>query len=404
MFGKKKNGDRKSKAPKSTGSKNGLRFEYDDVRWTIDVDGEVTGMLVTGDRADEAAARIITALKTTGWKTIMLDAVGSGMTSSTIVDEKATDREEALEALKGVSSDTLAVLGGIMGKAAGGTEARGAGGPLLVLNGFYPKADAGDEAAKVDDEAVSEITSESRRALAGVLGEEKAAAVDEVLDSRKDLSEEGKAAGRHAIAAALAAVDHGPATDAPAIGDGATRAAVSAVLAHYTDGDLRAWVMKLPRTVLVLQAAISLMLTTIDDGLDLDLPGRGSGRLLTQCLTVLANMLREAESTEDDEVYDLVSTIMRLAKDTGLRTLVVSPKPEFKDLHPLLREVQARVIAGDLDPLDQWVAGSSDDSNVDYGVGDLTIVSPANYGLLNMSRGTTRSAKMPLDRTTITVV
>lgn len=400
MFGKKI-GDRKSKAPKSTGSKNGLRFEYDDVRWTIDVDGEVTGMLVTGDRADEAAARIITALKTTGWKTIMLDAVGSGMTSSTIVDEKAVDREEALEALKGVSSDTLAVLGGIMGKAAAGTEARGAGGPLLVLNGFYPKEDAGDD-AHVDDEG--EITSESRQALIGVLGEEKAAAVDEVLDSRKDLSEEGKAAGRHAIAAALAAGDNDATTDAPAIGDSATRAAVSAVLAHYTDGDLRTWVMKLPRTAMVLQAAISLMLATIDDGLDLDLPGRGSGRLLTQCLTVLANMLREASASEDDEVYDLVSTIMRLAKDTGLRTLVVSPKPEFKDLHPLLREVQARVIAGDLDPLDQWVAGSSDDSNVDYGVGDLTIVSPANYGLLNMSRGTTRSAKMPLDRTTITMV
>lgn len=158
MFGKKI-GDRKSKAPKSTGSKNGLRFEYDDVRWTIDVDGEVTGMLVTGDRADEAAARIISALKTTGWKTIMLDAVGSGMTSSTVVDEKATDRAEALKALKGVSSDTLAVLGGIMGKAAGGMEARAVGGPLLVINGFYPKENAEDATAHVDDETVGKIVS-----------------------------------------------------------------------------------------------------------------------------------------------------------------------------------------------------------------------------------------------------
>lgn len=403
MFGKKI-GDRKSKAPKSTGSKNGLRFEYDDVRWTIDVDGEVTGMLVTGDRADEAAARIISALKTTGWKTIMLDAVGSGMTSSTVVDEKATDRAEALKALKGVSSDTLAVLGGIMGKAAGGMEARAVGGPLLVINGFYPKENAEDATAHVDDETVGKIVSESRQALVGVLGEEKAAAVDEILDSHTELSAEGKAAGRHAIAAALAAGVHDAATNAPAMGDSATRAAVSAVLDHYMDGDLRAWVMKLPRTGLVLQAAISLLLATIDGELDLDLPGRGSDRQLTQCLTVLANMLREASASEDDEVYDLVATIMRIAKDTGLRALVVSPKPEFKDLHPLIREVQARVIAGDLDPLDQWAAGSSDDSTVDYGVGDLTIVSPADYGLFNMSRGTTRSAKMPLDRTTITMV
>lgn len=403
MFGKKI-GDRKSKAPKSTGSKNGLRFKYDDVRWTIDVDGEVTGMLVTGDRADEAAARIVSALKTTGWKTIMLDAVGSGMTSSTAVDEKATDRAEALKALKGVSSDTLAVLGGIMSKAAGGMEARAVGGPLLVINGFYPKENAEDATAHVDDETVGKIVSESRQALVGVLGEEKAAAVDEILDSHTELSAEGKAAGRHAIAAALAAGGHDAATSAPSIGDSATRAAVSAVLDHYMDGDLRAWVMKLPRTGLVLQAAISLLLATIDGELDLDLPGRGSDRQLTQCLTVLANMLREASASEDDEVYDLVATIMRIAKDTGLRTLVVSPKPEFKDLHPLIREVQARVIAGDLDPLDQWAAGSSDDSTVDYGVGDLTIVSPADYGLFNMSRGTTRSAKMPLDRTTITMV
>lgn len=403
MFGKKI-GDRKSKAPKSTGSKNGLRFEYDDVRWTIDVDGEVTGMLVTGDRADEAAARIISALKTTGWKTVMLDAVGSGMTSSTVVDEKASDRAEALKALKGVSSSTLAVLRGVMGKAAGGVEARAVGGPLLVINGFYPKENAEDATAHVDGEAVDKIISESRQALVGVLGEEKAAAVDEILDSHTELSEEGKAAGRHAIAAALAAEGHDAATSVPAIGDSATRAAVSAVLDRYTDGDLRAWVMRLPRTGLVLQAAISLLLATIDGELDLDLPGRGSDRLLTQCLTVLANMLREASDSEDDEVYDLVATIMRIAKDTGLRTLVVSPKPEFKDLHPLLREVQARVIAGDLDPLDQWVASSSDDSTVDYGVGDLTIVSPANYGLFNMSRGTTKSAKMPLDRTTITMV
>lgn len=403
MFGKKI-GDRKSKAPKSTGSKNGLRFEYDDVRWTIDVDGEVTGMLVTGDRADEAAARIISALKTTGWKTVMLDAVGSGMTSSTVVDEKASDRAEALKALKGVSSSTLAALKGVLGKAAGGVEARAVGGPLLVINGFYPKEDAENATAHVDGEAVGKIVSESRQALVGVLGEEKAAAVDEILDSHTELSEEGKAAGRHAISAALAAGGHDAATNAPAIGDSATRAAVSAVLDRYTDGDLRAWVMKLPRTGLVLQAAISLLLATIDGELDLDLPGRGSDRLLTQCLTVLANMLREASDSEDDEVYDLVATIMRIAKDTGLRTLVVSPKPEFKDLHPLLREVQARVIAGDLDPLDQWVASSSDDSTVDYGVGDLTIVSPANYGLFNMSRGTTKSAKMPLDRTTITMV
>lgn len=403
MFGKKI-GDRKSKAPKSTGSKNGLRFEYDDVRWTIDVDGEVTGMLVTGDRADEAAARIISALKTTGWKTVMLDAVGSGMTSSTVVDEKASDRAEALEALKGVSSSTLAALKGVLGKAAGGVEARAVGGPLLVINGFYPKEDAENATAHVDGEAVGKIVSESRQALVGVLGEEKAAAVDEILDSHTELSEEGKAAGRHAIAAALAAEGHDAATSVPAIGDSATRAAVSAVLDRYTGGDLRAWVMKLPRTGLVLQAAISLLLATIDGELDLDLPGRGSDRLLTQCLTVLANMLREASDSEDDEVYDLVATIMRIAKDTGLRTLVVSPKPEFKDLHPLLREVQARVIAGDLDPLDQWVASSSDDSTVDYGVGDLTIVSPANYGLFNMSRGTTKSAKMPLDRTTITMV
>lgn len=403
MFGKKI-GDRKSKAPKSTGSKNGLRFEYDDVRWTIDVDGEVTGMLVTGDRADEAAARIISALKTTGWKTVMLDAVGSGMTSSTVVDEKASDRAEALEALKRVSSSTLAALKGVLGKAAGGVEARAVGGPLLVINGFYPKENAENATAHVDGEAVGKIVSESRQALVGVLGEEKAAAVDEILDSHTELSEEGKAAGRHAIAAALAAEGHDAATSVPAIGDSATRAAVSAVLDRYTDGDLRAWVMKLPRTGLVLQAAISLLLATIDGELDLDLPGRGSDRLLTQCLTVLANMLREASDSEDDEVYDLVATIMRIAKDTGLRTLVVSPKPEFKDLHPLLREVQARVIAGDLDPLDQWVASSSDDSTVDYGVGDLTIVSPANYGLFNMSRGTTKSAKMPLDRTTITMV
>lgn len=403
MFGKKI-GDRKSKAPKSTGSKNGLRFEYDDVRWTIDVDGEVTGMLVTGDRADEAAARIISALKTTGWKTVMLDAVGSGMTSSTVVDEKASDRAEALEALKGVSSSTLAALKGVLGKAAGGMEARAVGGPLLVINGFYPKENAENATAHVDGEAVGKIVSESRQALVGVLGEEKAAAVDEILDSHTELSEEGKAAGRHAISAALAAGGHDAATSVPAIGDSATRAAVSAVLDRYTDGDLRAWVMKLPRTGLVLQAAISLLLATIDGELDLDLPGRGSDRLLTQCLTVLANMLREASDSEDDEVYDLVATIMRIAKDTGLRTLVVSPKPEFKDLHPLLREVQARVIAGDLDPLDQWVASSSDDSTVDYGVGDLTIVSPANYGLFNMSRGTTKSAKMPLDRTTITMV
>ena len=403
MFGKKI-GDRKSKAPKSTGSKNGLRFEYDDVRWTIDVDGEVTGMLVTGDRADEAAARIISALKTTGWKTVMLDAVGSGMTSSTVVDEKASDRAEALKALKGVSSSTLAALKGVLGKAAGGVEARAVGGPLLVINGFYPKENAENATAHVDGEAVGKIVSESRQALVGVLGEEKAAAVDEILDSHTELSEEGKAAGRHAIAAALAAEGHDTATSVPAIGDSATRAAVSAVLDRYTDGDLRAWVMKLPRTGMVLQAAISLLLATIDGELDLDLPGRGSDRLLTQCLTVLANMLREASDSEDDEVYDLVATIMRIAKDTGLRTLVVSPKPEFKDLHPLLREVQARVIAGDLDPLDQWVASSSDDSTVDYGVGDLTIVSPANYGLFNMSRGTTKSAKMPLDRTTITMV
>lgn len=403
MFGKKI-GDRKSKAPKSTGSKNGLRFEYDDVRWTIDVDGEVTGMLVTGDRADEAAARIISALKTTGWKTVMLDAVGSGMTSSTVVDEKASDRAEALKALKGVSSSTLAALKGVLGKAAGGMEARAVGGPLLVINGFYPKENAENATAHVDGEAVDKIVSESRQALVGVLGEEKAAAVDEILDSHTELSEEGKAAGRHAIAAALAAEGHDAATSVPAIGDSATRAAVSAVLDRYTDGDLRAWVMRLPRTGLVLQAAISLLLATIDGELDLDLPGRGSDRLLTQCLTVLANMLREASDSEDDEVYDLVATIMRIAKDTGLRTLVVSPKPEFKDLHPLLREVQARVIAGDLDPLDQWVASSSDDSTVDYGVGDLTIVSPANYGLFNMSRGTTKSAKMPLDRTTITMV
>lgn len=406
MFGKKKIGERKSKPQKTTGSKNGLRFEYDDVKWTVDVKDEVTGMLVTGDKADEAAARIVAALKTTGWKTIMLDAVGSGMVSNTTVGEKATNRDEAIKTLKGMSTDVLAVMQTIMRNKVNGEDAHGANGPLLVINGFYPVAE--DSSAKAEDggkaaDRLDKLSGESKDFLASTLDLEKADAVSNVLDAVSDLDAEGKAAGKYAIAS-MTAMKAGSGAKLPEINDDRVRVAVSTVINGYGDGDLKEWVMSLPRTSLTLQTAISLLSVANDAELGLGLPGQESGKVAKQYLTVLANMLHESQSSREDEVYDLVTAMMRMSATTGLRTLIVSPKPVFRDLHSLLPSVQARVIAGDLEPFDQWVTSSSADAGVDYGVGDLTIVSPADYGLFNMSRGTARSASMPLDRTQIMMV
>ena len=405
LFGKKKNSERKSKPQKTTGTNSGLRFEYDDVRWTVDVENEVTGLLVTGSKADEAGARIISALKTTGWKTIMLDALGEGMTSNATVDEKATDRRTAARALQSVSGDVLSLMKAAMSSS--GSDVAGANGPILILNGFYPKSDAAETSSSDGQDKASALEAASKNAhdaLSNAVGLDKAKEIEAVIDGNDDLDDAGKAAGKYAVAMYAASADK-TVDSLPGIGDDGLGVAVSTVLDGYDGDDLKTWVMSLPRVALTLRTAIALLSATSE--VDLGLGARDSGsRVVKQCLVVLANLLHglDADDSETDEVYDLVTSMMRLSGTTGLRTLVIEPKPVFKDLHPLLPSVQARVIAGDLAAVDGWAAGYSPDSTVDYGVGDLTVVSPADYGLFNMSRGTARSASMPLDRTQIMMV
>lgn len=173
--------------------------------------------------------------------------------------------------------------------------------------------------------------------------------------------------------------------------------------------DLVSWAERLAQDPVTAQAALAL--TQCDSRLGLPWDPVGGFEDRQKAIRVLKNAVeagRESSAihmTPLQRLWADVATLMRLSRETGMRTVIIAPEPDLEALAEVMPSIDVRVIAGDLEPSDSWAAGVLNEEDIiDYGSGDLQVVSLAKIGRLRSSIGTLRSPLMKSSYTMIDLI
>ena len=400
MFGFKKK-DKKRKTASKTGVKHGICFAQNDMKWILD-QSIVKNFLVIGDKADEAGSKILTALRQNGWKTVLLTDVESGLVSSSPNDEKATDLDSAIRTLEDLQSQTA-----LRFMTADHDSTALDDSTLLVVNGRFDEPDADHTITDdtVDDSYENDLK-ESADKLVDTVGVETAGKTEEIITADKSLDDEGAAVGRWAIMLLNDLYSNGSKSIIPSSGKMKT---LAGQLASWTEEIELAQLLGIARQDLIYAEALKVLLQC-DSRIGLPWVPIASDKkeLEAALLSVSASIgdLRasaaESKITAHGKLWGIVAVLARMTSTTGVHVLVIEDKPSITDLNETLRGVQARVIAGELRPEDSWAMGVVKDEHVDYGAGDLTIVSTVDRGLRGC--GTEISPSFMLDRTQVSMI
>lgn len=397
MFGFKKK-DKKRKTASKTGVKHGICFTQNDTKWVLDP-SIVKNFLVVGDKADEAGSKILTALRQNGWKTILLTDVEDGLVANSPNDVKATDLNHAIKALEDLQSQTA-----LRFIAASHDSISLDDSTLLVVNGRFDETDSNvtitDETV---DDAYEKDLEESASKLIDTIDAITAGRIEEIITADKSLDDEGAAVGRWAVMLLDDLYSGGSKNVIPS---SVKMKTLAGQLSSWTEEIELSQLLGIARQDLVYAEALKVLLQCDSRiGLPWTPIARDKKELDTALLSVTASIgdLKEADAvsktTAHDKLWSIIAVLARMTSTTGVHVLIIEDKPSITDLNGVLRGIQARVIAGELQPGDSWVMGTVRDEQVDYGSGDLTVVSTVDRGW--RGRGTEISPSFMLDRTQI---
>lgn len=400
MFGFKKK-DKKHKTASKTGVKHGVCFAQNDTKWTLDP-SIVKNFLVVGDKADEAGIKILTALRQNGWKTILLTDKENGLVANSPNDVKTTDLDTAIRTLEDLQSQTA-----LRFITAGHESTALDDSTLLVVNGQFDEP--GGDSAVVDDEiddSYENDLKDSAGKLVDVVGAGTAGKIEEIITADKSLDDEGAAVGRWAVMLLDDLYSNGGKNIIPSSGKMKT---LAGQLASWTEEIELAQLLGIARQDLVYAEALKVLLQC-DSRIGLPwVPIASDKKELDAALLSVAASIGDLKASEADskitaheKLWGIIAILARMTSTTGVHVLVIEDKPSITDLNETLRGVQARVIAGDLRPEDSWAMGVVKDEHVDYGSGDLAVVSTVDRGL--RGRGTEISPSFMLDRTQISMI
>lgn len=444
---------KKRNAQASTGWTHGLAFKDDKTNWVIPLDS-IHGVLVTGSKADDIGSRVVKALAQDSGEVMAIDFKGEGSTSLNANATTAIDLKEAEELLAKIKQDTLASLqekltetidrrktplSGIVGSGKSGQDPVAP--PLLVINGLKPRdlkefapedhnptddADGGEVGiqARPDLDASIESIGASREALEELVDNDlmetvenaiKAARIDTVPAVvvrwslvlrlteaiQRMTPEELEEAGLKGII-----VDDGRKLPVPE--DPVVIRAVEALRFH--DGeDLASWEERLEHDPVTAQAALAL--TQCDSRIGLPWDPVGGFEERQKAIRSLKTAVdagragRERTLTPMQSLWADVATLMRLSRETGMKTVIVAEEPDLEALAEVMPSIEVRVVAGDLKPSDSWAAGVMNEGDItEYGSGDLQVVSLAKIGRFKTSLGTLRSPFMRSSYTMIDLI
>lgn len=446
---------KKKNAQTFTGWTHGLAFKDDKINWTIPLDS-LHGILVVGSKADDIGSRVIKALAQTSDEAMTIDFQGEGLTSLNTSSNTAENLKEATDLLARIKQDLLhtlqsklsdssktSMLDGIL-RSSGSSDSSPqefSKSPLLVINGLKPRdlnefapSDTNTEdkesngevglPLKPDLDASIEEISASREALSELADNDLMEAIENVIKAartdtvpavivrwslvlritealRKMTPEELEAAGHEGIV--TNDNDKLPLPEDPLIIQ-----SIDALQSRENE-DLVSWAERLARDSVTAQAALAL--TQCDSRLGLPWDPIGGFEDRQKAIRVLKNAVEAGRESSTIRMTPLqrlwadVATLMRLSRETGMRTVIIATEPDLEALAEVMPSIDVRVIAGDLKSSDSWVAGVLNEGDIiDYGSGDLQVVSLAKIGRLRSSIGTLRSPFMKSSYTMIDLI
>lgn len=447
---------KKRNAQASTGWSHGLAFKDDKINWVIPLDS-LHGILVVGSKADDIGSRVVKAIGQTSDEVMTIDFRGEGLTNLNASDNTAISLKEATDLLGKIKQDFLHSLqaklsadhtkshmfGGILRSSGFGDDLpqESSSSPLLVINGLKPRdlnefapsdtsiedkesnGEVGSPAEPDLDASIEEIGA-SREALGELVDNDLMNSIENVIKAaridtipavivrwslvlritealRRMTPEELEAAGHEGIATD----DNGklPLPEDPVIIQSTD------ALQSRENEDLVSWAERLAQDPVTAQAALAL--TQCDSRLGLPWDPVGGFEERQKAIHVLKNAVevgRESSAVHMTPLQRLwadVATLMRLSRETGMRTVIIAPEPDLEALAEVMPSIDVRVIAGDLEPSDSWAAGVLNEEDIiNYGSGDLQVVSLAKIGRLRSSIGTLRSPLMKSSYTMIDLI
>lgn len=426
MFGFKKT-PKKMIAQHDTGYRHGLAFINNDTRWVVAP--PFNGILVVGPNSDSVGSRLVNTLLSVSNDVRMIDFKGTGLVSGMDI-RKATTLASVSTMVKDLHSRLLSNDASDVPVGNDGPQSPASGDyPLLVINGLHPEEDAhGEWGIPRQHDTVDELgvpkrpdldasmldAGYSRETLTDVVGDDIAISVENAIMACK-VDTQPAVLVRWAILDRLSRT-HGEFRMLEQVND-VTPPDNAIILESIEELKMEPGesVMDWARrqcdySPATMQAA--LVLTQCDDRIGLPWKPMGDEDARREAIQYIRGRMSSYDAIMDDreltplqKLWSDIATIMRLSDTLKVRVVIVCEEPSLDALADVLQSVQVRVIAGQLAKKDEWAEGTVNENEImDYGTGDMQVVSKAKIGRFHTTAGTLRSPRMYADTTRITII